>query len=314
MSAALAQAEGRVRLFVGADLGEGRSLALTEGQAHYLANVMRLASGDAVRVFNGRDGEWLARIERMQRAAAALTVERRLRAQEAEAGPWLIFAPVKKSATDYIVEKATELGAGRIWPVMTERTIAARVATGANAGHRRRGGGTMRAVDGAGDRRAFYAFPTGCRLAAGTRAAPGASAGQRASRARRRSHVRACVVRAGLAPARSRASGWTGGRTDPPARLMFSPACPVLRSFTSVLVRFGPRRQWRRFSPAGSAWPVTGEMAGPRRDVEREPGPPRMATDPLHATRSGRHRQASARRVHGGRMQAGGGVADRNRA
>lgn len=128
MSAALAQAEGRVRLFVDADLGQGRSLALTEGQAHYLANVMRLASGDAVRVFNGRDGEWLARIERMQRAAAALTVERRLRAQEAEAGPWLVFAPVKKSATDYIVEKATELGAGRIWPVMTERTIAARVA------------------------------------------------------------------------------------------------------------------------------------------------------------------------------------------
>jgi 16S rRNA (uracil1498-N3)-methyltransferase len=128
MSAALAQAEGRVRLFVGADLGEGRSLALTEGQAHYLANVMRLASGDAVRVFNGRDGEWLARIERKQRAAATATVERRLRAQEADAGPWLIFAPVKKAATDYIVEKATELGAGRIWPVMTERTIAARVA------------------------------------------------------------------------------------------------------------------------------------------------------------------------------------------
>lgn len=128
MSAALAQVEGRVRLFVDADLGQGRSLALTEGQAHYLANVMRLASGGAVRVFNGRDGEWLARIERMQRAAAAVTVERRLRAQEPDAGPWLIFAPVKKSATDYIVEKATELGAGRIWPVMTERTIAARVA------------------------------------------------------------------------------------------------------------------------------------------------------------------------------------------
>jgi 16S rRNA (uracil1498-N3)-methyltransferase len=117
---------GRVRLFVGADLAEGRSLALTDAQAHYLANVMRLGPGDPVRVFNGRDGEWLGRIERMQRAAA-LRLEQRLRAQQAEGGPWLVFAPVKKSATDYIVEKATELGAGRILPVMTERTIAARV-------------------------------------------------------------------------------------------------------------------------------------------------------------------------------------------
>lgn len=127
MAGASAHAHGRVRLFVSADLGEGRSLALTEGQAHYLANVMRLGVGDPLRVFNGRDGEWLGRIERMQRAAATVRLEQRLRIQEAEAGPWLIFAPVKKSATDYIVEKATELGAGRILPVMTERTIAARV-------------------------------------------------------------------------------------------------------------------------------------------------------------------------------------------
>lgn len=119
--------EGRVRLFVHADLAAGCSVSLAEGQAHYLANVMRLARGDAIRIFNGRDGEWLARIERMQKAIAAVSVEQRLRAQEAEAGPWLIFAPVKKSATDYIVEKATELGASSIWPVITERTVASRV-------------------------------------------------------------------------------------------------------------------------------------------------------------------------------------------
>jgi 16S rRNA (uracil1498-N3)-methyltransferase len=128
MTRAPAHVDGRVRLFVDADLDQGRLLALTGSQAHYLANVMRLASGAPMRVFNGRDGEWLARIERIQRAATVVAVEQRLRAQDPEAGPWLVFAPVKKSATDYIVEKATELGAGRIWPVMTERTIAARVA------------------------------------------------------------------------------------------------------------------------------------------------------------------------------------------
>lgn len=121
------QAEPRVRLFVPADLGAGRSLALAEGQAHYLARVMRLGAGDAIRIFNGRDGEWLARIERMQRATVMVMVGQLLRAQSPESGPWLVFAPVKKSAADYIVEKATELGAARIWPVITERTIASRV-------------------------------------------------------------------------------------------------------------------------------------------------------------------------------------------
>lgn len=121
------QAEAKARLFVPADLAAGGSLVLAEGQAHYLRRVMRLGIGDTVRIFNGRDGEWLGRIEQIQRATATVAIERLVRSQEPEAGPWLMFAPVKKSATDYIVEKATELGASRIWPVMTERTIAARV-------------------------------------------------------------------------------------------------------------------------------------------------------------------------------------------
>lgn len=116
-----------MRLFVVADLAAGRSVVLAEGQAHYLTRVMRLGIGDAVRIFNGRDGEWLGRIERAQRAAASVTVELLVRVQVPETGPWLAFAPVKKSATDYIVEKATELGASRIWPVRTERTNVARV-------------------------------------------------------------------------------------------------------------------------------------------------------------------------------------------
>jgi 16S rRNA (uracil1498-N3)-methyltransferase len=121
------QAEAKVRLFAAADLAAGRSLAVAEGQAHYLTRVMRLGIGEPVRIFNGRDGEWLGRIVHLERATAIVEIERLVRAQEPEAGPWLVFAPVKKSATDYIVEKATELGASRIWPVMTERTIAARV-------------------------------------------------------------------------------------------------------------------------------------------------------------------------------------------
>lgn len=122
-----AQAEAKVRLFVSSDLGSGHVLSLSGGQTHYLARVMRLGAGETIRIFNGRDGEWLSRIDRMQRASATVTAERLVRTQEPENGPWLVFAPVKKSATDYLVEKATELGAGRIWPVMTERTIASRV-------------------------------------------------------------------------------------------------------------------------------------------------------------------------------------------
>lgn len=123
----IAQAEAKVRLFVPADLAPGRPLALAEGQSHYLLRVMRLGAGDAIRVFNGRDGEWLARIERTQRATGTVVVERLVCPQQVESGPWLLFAPVKKSPTDYIVEKAAELGAMRIWPVMTERTIVHRV-------------------------------------------------------------------------------------------------------------------------------------------------------------------------------------------
>lgn len=119
--------EARVRLFVVGDLVAGAPVTLADGQAHYLARVMRLRVGDVIRVFNGRDGEWLARIGGMERAGPAVAVERLVRPQQPERGPWLLFAPVKKSPTDYIVEKAAELGAERIRPVLTERTMVDRV-------------------------------------------------------------------------------------------------------------------------------------------------------------------------------------------
>lgn len=117
----------KVRLYVSAALEPGGSVELEPGQVHYLLRVMRLSQGERILLFNGRDGEWQGRLAPHGRAKVAVAVERRTRAQEADDGPWLAFAPVKKSATDFIVEKATELGASRILPVLTERTIAQRV-------------------------------------------------------------------------------------------------------------------------------------------------------------------------------------------
>jgi 16S rRNA (uracil1498-N3)-methyltransferase len=115
------------RLFVEADLSAGLSLALDDGQAHYLGNVMRSRVGDGVVLFNGRDGEWSASIEELAKNRCSVKVGERLRPQTPESGPWLAFAPLKKTRTDFVVEKATELGASRLCPVITQRTNSARV-------------------------------------------------------------------------------------------------------------------------------------------------------------------------------------------
>ena len=115
------------RLFVEADLSAGLSLALDDGQAHYLGNVMRSRVGDGVVLFNGRDGEWSAAIEKLGKSRCSVTLDRVLRQQTPESGPWLAFAPLKKARTDFIVEKATELGVARLCPVITQRTNSARV-------------------------------------------------------------------------------------------------------------------------------------------------------------------------------------------
>lgn len=117
----------RLRLFVAPPLARGGAVDLGRAQAHYLRTVMRAEIGDEVALFNGRDGEWTARIDDLGKTHVGLVVEERLRPQEPEPGPWLVFAPVKKEAMDFIVQKATELGAARLIPVLTRRTIAARV-------------------------------------------------------------------------------------------------------------------------------------------------------------------------------------------
>lgn len=117
------------RLFVDSALGAGQRIALPREQARYLISVMRRDEGAPVRLFNGADGEWLARLCIEGRGRATLEVERRLRAQPEQAdGPWLAFALVKRPALELIVEKATELGAVRMLPVRAARSNRDRVA------------------------------------------------------------------------------------------------------------------------------------------------------------------------------------------
>src|SRR5437764_5204188 len=115
------------RLFVREPLAEDATIALGESPSNYLGNVLRLGPGAELLVFDGRSGEWLARIAEADRKHMALTVERRTREAEVIPDVWLGFAPVKRAQTDWLVEKATELGVARLMPVMTGRTIAERV-------------------------------------------------------------------------------------------------------------------------------------------------------------------------------------------
>jgi 16S rRNA (uracil1498-N3)-methyltransferase len=115
------------RLFVRQPLGEGARVELDAGQANYLGNVLRMGEGAGLLLFDGHSGEWLARIAEAGKKQMTLAVERRTRGPESIPDVWLAFAPVKRQGTDWLVEKATEVGAARLIPVMTKRTVAERV-------------------------------------------------------------------------------------------------------------------------------------------------------------------------------------------
>ena len=115
------------RLYVRAPLAAGAGVELDPAQANYLGNVMRKGAGDELLVFDGRSGEWLACIAEAGKKRMRLKVERQTREAEALPDLTLAFAPVKRAQTDWLVEKATELGVCRLQPVMTQRTIAERV-------------------------------------------------------------------------------------------------------------------------------------------------------------------------------------------
>ena len=115
------------RLHLDTELAQGREIALPREQAHYLTGVLRLQPGDAVSVFNGRDGEWLAHLAEASKKGASLRCERRVSDVRPPPDIDYCFAPLKHARLDYVVQKATELGARRLRPVMTGRTIAERV-------------------------------------------------------------------------------------------------------------------------------------------------------------------------------------------
>src|SRR6267154_4465988 len=114
------------RLFVDAPLNPGERIALEKNQSNYLGNVLRLAAGEQVLVFNGRDGEWQARILGRKRPDS-LEILSRTRPQDRLPDISYVFAPLKHARLDYMVQKAVELGASRLQPVLTRFTQVTRV-------------------------------------------------------------------------------------------------------------------------------------------------------------------------------------------
>ena len=112
----------KIRLFVDAPLGAGQSILLDRDQANYLFNVMRLNVGAFVSLFNSKDGEWQAEVFEATKRKGILVVKTQSVKQLNPPDLWLLFAPIKKARTDFIVEKATEMGASRICPIITDYT------------------------------------------------------------------------------------------------------------------------------------------------------------------------------------------------
>jgi 16S rRNA (uracil1498-N3)-methyltransferase len=123
----ISSVEPAIRLYVDLPLANGVVLEPSAAQSHYLLIVMRRRAGDRVALFNGRDGEWLATLEAPQRRRCRLSVQRALRAQTPEPGPALLFGPLRRTRQEFLVEKATELGAASLEPVATQRMLTDRV-------------------------------------------------------------------------------------------------------------------------------------------------------------------------------------------
>lgn len=120
--------DGRTpRLFVEAPLAAGTEMPLAREQAHYLLSVLRLGPGAPVLVFNGRDGEWLAALQPASRKAASLRCEECLREQPGAGDLHYLFAPLKQARLDYLVQKAVEMGASQLRPVLTQHTQVSRI-------------------------------------------------------------------------------------------------------------------------------------------------------------------------------------------
>lgn len=119
--------EPAIRLFVEDTLSAGAEIPLAAMQANYLLNVMRLKAGAELLVFNGRDGEWLARIANAAKSRCTLAIVEQTRGQTSGPDVHYLFAPLKRAKLDYVVQKAVEMGVASLRPVMTRRTVAERV-------------------------------------------------------------------------------------------------------------------------------------------------------------------------------------------
>ncbi|MEO9823772.1 MAG: 16S rRNA (uracil(1498)-N(3))-methyltransferase [Paracoccaceae bacterium] len=117
----------KVRLFVDQPLGKGQSVAASQAHAHYLFGVMRLGVGDFVSLFNGIDGEWQAEVAEAGKRRGVLVCVEQSAPLQMPPDLWLLFAPIKKARTDFIVEKAAEMGAAKICPVQTAFTNSERI-------------------------------------------------------------------------------------------------------------------------------------------------------------------------------------------
>jgi 16S rRNA (uracil1498-N3)-methyltransferase len=115
------------RLYVLISLASGGAVELEPRQAHYLRSVLRLDAGAVVAAFNEADGEWLCRVAEIGKSHVRLAVEEQLRQPGPVADLWLLFAPIKRTRCDWLVEKATELGVAALVPVWTARTQVERI-------------------------------------------------------------------------------------------------------------------------------------------------------------------------------------------
>jgi 16S rRNA (uracil1498-N3)-methyltransferase len=119
--------KAKLRLFIEAPMAAGGEISPDPAQNHYLLNVMRVNDGAEIGVFNGQDGEWRAKLAITGKRSCRLHLEEMMRPQSQDADLWLLFAPIKSGRIDTVAEKATELGASLIWPIITAHTGVSRV-------------------------------------------------------------------------------------------------------------------------------------------------------------------------------------------
>ena len=121
--------KNRIRLYIDTALDNGFEIKLSDSQSHYLLHVMKLSAGDELLAFDNRSGEYLCSVKEAAKKSVTLNILDKTRGFFRPPDVWMLFAPVKKDQTDYIIQKATELGATALVPVITSRTIADKVRT-----------------------------------------------------------------------------------------------------------------------------------------------------------------------------------------